>query len=667
MRRLSIIVPKEQLHNLLVYTGQEQILHLISVPHKALPEGVERYDASNVLGRSSAIRNRILSLNSALGTVELSPERIDAPIQDLEALADFLDKETAKLEHSFKDAEESADKLQTERERAQELARFLSGLESAGVPLDAIGGKGFLTILAGEVDRESVQGVQKALEEVTYGNAVFAITGTSDKTQTFLAVFPTPFQEEARQSITALGAKLEASLADLPADASEARKMVDAGLEQIERSAKRVEHEREDRVKELGPRTKGLSLLSEVLEIRARALAGSSTTQATCMLQPWVPKDRVQQLEEGASKSCSGLASIHIENEIVDKPGHGHEAKSDAHSATEESSPPSLVRVPSWASPLQSVINNFGVPSYNETNPLIFMLVSYPVIYGLMFGDFGEGVIFIAFGLFLWTLKRKQAKVSDFFRPFVNGAELIILLGIGITVFGFVFGDFFGFESSHVFGFHGLFSPTEGALDNPPDITHLQTFMVIVLLFGVAHYTFGLSLSAYNKLHRKEYSEAFFGPICWAWFYLVGVYIVAGLALANFDFSVALKEPALLVLVVVPLMLMVWKEGGLHAFEAFLSAASNTFSYLRIWALNIADFFFKFALFTSGGIVGGDVGAIVGAVLGNVLVMIIEGLIVFVQTLRLHWVEWFSKFYEGAGLSFAPYQEPKGWNVRVRG
>jgi vacuolar-type H+-ATPase subunit I/STV1 len=111
----------------------------------------------------------------------------------------------------------------------------------------------------------------------------------------------------------------------------------------------------------------------------------------------------------------------------------------------------------------------------------------------------------------------------------------------------------------------------------------------------------------------------------------------------------------LLVLAVVPLILMGWKEGGLHAFEAFLSAPSNTFSYLRIWALNIADFYFKSALFTALGILG--------AVIGNLLVMIIEGLIVFVQTLRLHWVEWFSKFYEGAGLGFAPYTEPMGWIV----
>jgi len=63
----------------------------------------------------------------------------------------------------------------------------------------------------------------------------------------------------------------------------------------------------------------------------------------------------------------------------------------------------------------------------------------------------------------------------------------------------------------------------------------------------------------------------------------------------------------------------------------------------------------KFAFFTSFGIGG--------AIAGNALVLTLEGLIVFVQTLRLHWVEWFGKFYEGTGHSFAPYQEPMGWIV----
>jgi V/A-type H+-transporting ATPase subunit I len=229
------------------------------------------------------------------------------------------------------------------------------------------------------------------------------------------------------------------------------------------------------------------------------------------------------------------------------------------------------------------------------------------------------------------------------------------MLGIGITIFGFLFGDFFGFESQAVFGLRPFFNPNEGAFAATPDISHLLIYMSVILLFGVGHYLSGLVISTYNKVRNHEIKHAFYGPISWAWFYIIFIYLASQVVISGYKFGVLLQNPALLVLLFIPMGIMAVKEGPLHFFEVFISAGSNTLSYLRIWALNLADFAIKFAFFTSFGIAG--------AVAGNLLVMILEGLIVFVQTLRLHWVEWFSKFYEGSGLSFAPYREPTSWTV----
>jgi V/A-type H+-transporting ATPase subunit I len=651
MRQLSIIVPKEQLHNILTFASHDKSLHLTEVPTKDLPEGASKYEATSILARSSTLRNRVSILSSTLGVSDLDWANVQAPMDSPEGLADYIDKDTSELEQALRQHEDSVGKLEAEREKTKELSRFLSGLEGAGVSLEAFGGKGFVAMLAGEAPRESIKSVQKDLSLVTYGNLIFAVTGSSDKTQTFLAVFPSAFQEEARQTATSLGSRLEPSWTELPTDPSLARTKIDLKLQALEESSKQLDQERESLKKTFGARVKTLNLLSELLEVRARALAGSSTTVATYMFQAWVPEDCIQQFTDGASKACDGLVSVHTEGPKTETAVHNNSKseKTVEHQddfGQHETKAPSLVRIPSWGGPLQSIINNFGIPSYGETNPFVFMIFSYPIIYGLMFGDFGQGLIFIAIGFLFLRMRRKGTKMSDIVQMLVNGAELFILLGIGITVFGIVFGDFFGFE--HVLPIGPFFSPTA-------DFAHLQQFMVITLLIGVAHYTFGLSISVANKVHKKEYSEAFFGPVCWAWFYLMGVYLISKVVLANFKFSVILKDPISLSLTIIPLVLLGWKEGGLHAFEAFLSGPSNTFSYLRIWALNIADFYFKSALFTAMGILG--------AVIGNLLVLIIEGLIVFVQTLRLHWVEWFSKFYEGAGTAFAPYAEPTGWIV----
>ena len=660
MRHVSILVAKDQLPNLLSYAGSKKLFHLTEVEDTGLPEGATRYQAMELLAKASTVKNRITTLTTALDLGDSTVETLKAPVNNLEELARFLDDETLKLEHTVRQIEDEQGRLQTEKEQASELSRFLSGLENVGVSLDAIAGSGFLTSLAGEASTESIPSVQRELDQITYGNLIFAITNTSEKSQTFLAIFPSVFQDDARQAVTALGAKPGPPWTDLPSDPKEAKEVIDLKLSDLDNSSKELVDKETSLAKDEGPRVKSLATLSEILDLRTKALAGSTATEATVLLQAWVPERNTNELGEGLSKACNGLATMYVEEE-------GARNQSPASDSAEEKDPdpPTLVKAPAWTRPLQSVIDNFGVPAYGEINPLLFMIFTFPVMYGLMFGDFGEGPLILILGLFLWRIKKKGASLGDFFQPFVNGAELIVMLGIGITIFGLIFGDFFGFDSSMVFGFKPIFSPLEGEV-TVGNVT-VPRYMVFTLAFGVFHLLFGMALGAYNLIRRSEWKEAFFGPLCWAWFYAAGVFVIAQIALSGFKFSIALQNPLYLPLVFVPLLLSAWKEGGMHAMELFIQSISNTFSYLRIWALNLADFYVKFAIFLALGGPAITPFSLLGAALGNLLVMILEGLIVFVQALRLHWVEWFGKFYEGTGFPFTPYHEPTSWTVPLNG
>ncbi len=655
MHQVSIIVSKDQLPNLLTFAGREEIIHLITTDDEHLPSGATPSEATGLLSKSATIKNRVSALVSTVQTSDVRPEKIEAPTHDIEELALFLDQETSKLEASIHELEESQGKLATEKERTAELSRLTSGLEAIGMPLGTIGSSEFLVLLAGETPKESTASIQHDLDELTYGNLIFVITHTIEKTQTFLAIFPRAFEEDARQVATALGARVEESWTSLPSDPTIAKASADARMSEIDEETKKLDHQRELISKEHGPRLRTLENLAEVLEARSRVLSNSSNTESTYMLKGWVANDEIEKLNQGVAKACSGFVSVHIEKGEKDpEPDHVKKLENGLEGEQRET-PPTLVRVPGWTKPLQSVIDNFGIPSYGETNPLVFMILTFPLIYGLMFGDFGEGPLFLALGLFLLYLKRKKVKIFEIGQLFVNGAELIIMLGIGVTIFGFLFGDFFGFESQAVFGFRPFFNPNEGAFAATPDISHLLIYMSVILLFGVGHYLSGLVISAYNKIRNREFKHAFYGPISWAWFYAIFIYLASTVVIAGYKFGVLLQNPLVLVAMFIPMGIMAVKEGPLHFFEVFISAGSNTLSYLRIWALNLADFAIKFAFFTSFGFAG--------AIAGNLLVMILEGLIVFVQTLRLHWVEWFSKFYEGSGSSFAPYREPIGWTV----
>jgi len=660
MRHVSIVVAKDQLPNLLAYAGSKRAFHLTEVEVNKLPEGSERYEAGELLSKASIIKNRVVTLTASLEIGDIPPLNLKAPLDNLSELARFLNDETLRIERSIRQIEDSRGKIEAEKEEAWELSRFLSGLENVGVSLDALAGSGFLTSLSGEAPPESISSVQRELDQITSGNLIFAITNTSEKSQTFLAIFPGNFREDGKRVIGALGAKLGPPWTNLPSDPKKAKEAIDIRLSQLELGARKLEEDERGLANDEGARIKGLAVLSEIFDARTRALADSSSTQATVLMQAWIPERSLKDIEIELSRACDGLATLYAEEEINphNNPGEGLAKETDP-------APPTLIRAPIWTRPLQSVIDNFGIPGYSETNPLLFMIVTFPVMYGLMFGDFGEGPLILLLGLFLWRTKKKGKSLGDFFQPFVNGAELIVMLAIGITIFGLVFGDFFGFESSTVFGFKPIFSPLQGEV-SVGSVT-VPRYMVFTLAFGVFHLLFGMSLGVYNLIRRSEWKEAFFGPLCSAWFYAAGVFVIAQIALAGFKFSIALQNPLYLPLVFAPLVLSAWKEGGMHAMELFIQSISNTFSYLRIWALNLADFYVKFAIFLALGGPAITPFSLLGAALGNLLVMILEGLIVFVQDLRLHWVEWFGKFYEGTGIPFSPYHEPPGWTVPLNG
>src|SRR5437899_8974434 len=216
MRQVSIIVAKDELPNLLSYAGREQMIHLMTIEDEQLPPGATPFEATSLLSKSATIRNRISALTAALEQVEVQPEKIEAPIHNIDELALFLDQETSKLEGSVRQLEESQGKILADKERTSELSRFLSGLEAVGMPLGTIGSSGFLVTLAGECARESTVSIERDLAELTYGHLIFVITHGSEKTQTFLAIFPSAFEEDAKQVAAALGSRVDKPWTYLP-------------------------------------------------------------------------------------------------------------------------------------------------------------------------------------------------------------------------------------------------------------------------------------------------------------------------------------------------------------------------------------------------------------------------------------------------------------------
>jgi vacuolar-type H+-ATPase subunit I/STV1 len=158
-----------------------------------------------------------------------------------------------------------------------------------------------------------------------------------------------------------------------------------------------------------------------------------------------------------------------------------------------------------------------------------------------------------------------------------------------------------------------------------------------------------------NKVARREFEEAVLGPGLWLWFYLSSTSLVVT---RGWDVIDVMYEPdtmGLFVLLPFGAMLLgsIRLEGYMgitKALEALLTSFSHTVSYARILALKIIGTSFSLLILPNSTL--GFIPFFIGTLF---LITIFETLLVFLHTLRLHWIEWFSKFYRGSGLQFRPF------------
>ncbi len=305
----------------------------------------------------------------------------------------------------------------------------------------------------------------------------------------------------------------------------------------------------------------------------------------------------------------------------------------------------------------------YGLPSYSEMDPTIFIALTYTFIFGWMFGDVGQGACLFIGGALLYRFKGMAL------------AGIISIAGIFSMFFGFMFGSIFGFEDI----IEARWLHPMSAMTNLPFIGSLNTVFVVAIVFGMLMILLTMILHIWNAIKCHDTESAFFDSngVAGFVFYLSLVAVI-------FLFMLGKALPATIILVVmfvIPLLLIVLKEPIVHKiekktfkpdsmvmfvveglfelFETLLSYFSNTLSFVRIGAFAISHAaMMEVVLMLAGaenGLSGLGIGNWIGIILGNLFVCGMEGLIVGIQVLRLEYYELFSRFYKGTGREFTPY------------
>lgn len=316
--------------------------------------------------------------------------------------------------------------------------------------------------------------------------------------------------------------------------------------------------------------------------------------------------------------------------------------------------PPTLIRNNWFVEPFKLFVEMYGSPSYHEVDPTVFVALSYTLLFGMMFGDVGQGILLSLFGYIAY--KKKGMELG----------RVGIRLGLSSTIFGFIFGSLFGNEEI----LHGLF--------HPMDTSNTMTLLLTAVGIGVVFIVISMVFNIIILCKRKQIGEALVSQsgVCGLVFYVSTLGYVLDLLL-GFGYSNGLYVT---VLMVIPILCVFAKEPIIHKlqgkdplphgiggffmegffelFEVVLSYITNTMSFLRVGGFVLSHAGMMLVVYTLANMVGGT-GYYIVLVFGNLFVMGLEGLIVGIQVLRLEFYEMFSRYYQGNGILFRCIQEER--------
>ena len=382
--------------------------------------------------------------------------------------------------------------------------------------------------------------------------------------------------------------------------------------------------ELEDRISDLARRwlpiyRRARAWLEERLALY-RATATACTTRLCFVIQGWTATDEVAGLRADLERDFGGRVVIE-QKEILEE---------------DLDQVPVQLRNPGYFAPFEIFSRLLPLPKYSSYDPTPFIGLFFPVLFGMILGDLGYGLILLPLAFFL----------ARHFPPHSLASDLGKVLGVaaGYTLlFGLLFGEFFGDLGETWLGLHPLW------IDRGKAIVPM---IIFTLTIGVAHVLLGILLGAWANLRRHQPRQALFKLAM-----LLSVLLLVLALLSWLQPQSWLATGPLLAGVGLLLPILIAAEGLLAPLE-LLKTLGNIISYVRIMAIGLCSVLLA--------VVANRLGGMTGDVLAGVLVAgILHGfnllLGVFAPTvhaLRLHYVEFFSKFLDLGGRRFEPWHKP---------
>jgi len=653
MKKVSLVVHQNYVENVIKTLHENGMMEIIDIS-KEEPEILKDSEKASMHPDASICTNyelRLSRLIDILDTIRIKQKGIKSLLHpelpevktvensSLEEMFSHIEGVLGEIEKNILENDQKLQYLDEQKQKINQDAEQINYLKDFDIDISDVGESKYVLIKTGKtLDLDSLQSEIEKIDRTTLYSKQF---GSGKKIEWAIVVAIHILDKEKVEKICR-EQLIEFDLNELSGHPKDILKSLKKEIADIKKEKKQIiTHLRKYAEKELHE----LRTLKEEIQlerVRREISKNFAKTNTTYLINGWIIEKNEKILKAAVENTAKGCVIY----------------SSQTPSANPDN-PPTYIETPKWAAAFKTFLDMFATPKYNEINPTIIMGIFFVLFFGVMLGDAGYGLVILLLSLYGY---KKFSKYSELIK---NWSFMGIWLGLTTTVIGFLTNSFFGdliprfFYSSPDIP---LYSLQLGGLHLPIEpLRDPLTILVIALLFGLIHLNIGILLAIYQCLKNKDYNILITNHFSWVLLQIGGGLLIGDMLLhllslgtMEFYFSMAL--------VVIGLILRLKHAGPLGFFD-ITGFVGDWLSYARLLALGLATAGMALAFNIVAKLFADMIPIeIVGLIIMVILLVLTHAINLGLQTLgagvhslRLQYVEFFNRFYEGGGHEFKPF------------